>query len=409
MKKIVAIILMFPVVIASAQIKKLTVAEAVALAVKQNKNIQAVDYEWQAAQHLQKSSFDLPKTDVTLTYGQYNSYAKKDNNITITQVIPFSTLGKQQSYNKAVTRAGELNKAATESDITFQVKKVYNRLLQLKAIRLLLLRQDTLFERFEKSAALRYKTGESTLLEENTARAQRNESVIRIRQNEIEIEKARLELQYLINTDYVPDVSDSVLTRLPMPDIDDTASYHQNPLLPVHQQHAEIADQQTRLNSGRFAPDLIVGFFSQTLIGSVHPETGVIAGNRQRFSGFQVGLALPLFYVPHHARVRSASFNARAAHSNFDYYVDNVRAEIGKASQQIEGDLKNLSYFSDTALPNAELILRQSETSFREGEIGYAEYLLGVRSALQIEENYLITIGGYNESVIYYEYLTGRK
>jgi cobalt-zinc-cadmium resistance protein CzcA len=153
----------------------------------------------------------------------------------------------------------------------------------------------------------------------------------------------------------------------------------------------------------------LIGYFNQTLTGVQDTETGIIAGGGDRFTGFQVGLAIPIWFAPHQARTRAAEFSRRAAESN---YTSTQRTMSGDLQQAIQAYTKNrnsLTYYKETGLPNADLILKQSQTAFRNGEIGYAEYLLGLRNANSIRENYLQTLSDYNQSIIFIEFLVGNK
>jgi cobalt-zinc-cadmium resistance protein CzcA len=80
-----------------------------------------------------------------------------------------------------------------------------------------------------------------------------------------------------------------------------------------------------------------------------------------------------------------------------------------QALQQYAKNKSSLQYYRTSALPNSNLILKHSQTAFRGGEIGYTEYLLGVRNAVSIRENFLQTLKEYNQSVIYIEFLSGNK
>ncbi len=84
------------------QSTKLTVQQAIDVALKNNAGIRAVAYEVESQRQLKKTGFDLPKTNVSLQYGQYNSFAKNDNNISITQSIPLTILGSQASLNRSL-------------------------------------------------------------------------------------------------------------------------------------------------------------------------------------------------------------------------------------------------------------------------------------------------------------------
>src|SRR5690242_3313847 len=92
-------LLLVSVVISRAQTDSLTLDRAIKIARENNLSIRSAGYDAEAQQHLKKTGFNLPKTNVMLMYGQYNSY-KNDNNITITQAIPFTALGSQGALNR---------------------------------------------------------------------------------------------------------------------------------------------------------------------------------------------------------------------------------------------------------------------------------------------------------------------
>jgi cobalt-zinc-cadmium resistance protein CzcA len=391
-----------------AQVRTLTIEEAISEALKNNSTIKASAFELEAQKQLKNTSFDLPKTDVTLLYGQYNSYAKNDHNITVSQSIPFSVFGSQGKLNRSLIAAGELKKAVSENEMAFQVKQIYHQLAYTNARHRLLLQQDSLYEGFLKSATLRYRTGETNVLEQTTAEAQRSESKNQIRQNETEVERLKDQLRILLNSRsnvFTP----TEIKPLSVTSVGDTAGYIANPSLGYMRQQIEVAQAEKKLAASKFAPDLLIGFFSQTLIGGPVSEGGPLATTGDRFTGFQLGLSLPLWFAPHQARIKSAEMNRKAAEHTFEYYQTSLQGQLSHAYRQVTMLSSSLDYYTTSGMPNANRILKQAQVAFREGEIGYAEYLLGIRNALSIKEGYLKTLNDYNQNVIYIEYLTGNK
>jgi cobalt-zinc-cadmium resistance protein CzcA len=176
-------------------------------------------------------------------------------------------------------------------------------------------------------------------------------------------------------------------------------------------QQVQVAKDVKKVESAKAAPEILLGFFTQTLIGVQDTESGsgAIATSSDRFTGFQVGLAIPVWFVPHQGRVRAAEYNRQSAESNYQYYYKTLQGQYQQAIQEYAKNKNSLYYYTTSALPNAELILKQSQTAFKNGEIGYAEYLLGVQKAIAIKEGHLQTLNDYNQSIIYIEFLSGNK
>lgn len=385
-----------------------TLAQLTQTALENNISLQAAGFEVASQRSLKGTAFDIPKTNASLLYGQYNSYAKGDNNITITQSIPFAAFGSQGKLNRANLASSELKQRVTENELLYQLKQVYLSLTYTKARHSLLLQQDSIYAGFLKSSSLRYKTGETNLLEKTTAETQANEIRNQIRQNESETLVLRRQLMTLVNTQSMPDVS-AELVEFSYDAPDDSLQVLNNPRLKYMNQQIEVAKSQKGLETARFAPDILIGAFTQTLIGVENTENGNIASSSDRFNGFQVGLSIPLWFAPQRSRVQSAEFNRKASETNYQYFEQTLEGQKQQAFQQYHVARNSLAYYRTSALPNASLILAQSQAAFKGGEIGYAEYLMGLRNAISIQENYLSTLRDYNESIVYIEYLTGIK
>src|SRR5688572_24534889 len=214
MRKFVIVLFCFSLSRSFAQEKLFSLPEAIEYVLKNNASIKAADYHVEAQRQLKKTSIDLPKTGVSLTYGQYNGYPKNDNNITITQTIPFYALGSQSRLNQSLITSSELGKAVTENELIFQVKQTYYMLAHAYSTRNLMLQQDSIFEGFYRAATARFKSGETNLLEQTTAEAQRNEAKNRVRQIDSDIAALKAHFRALLNTDNVSDISDKSLTEI---------------------------------------------------------------------------------------------------------------------------------------------------------------------------------------------------
>ena len=67
----------------------------------------------------------------------------------------------------------------------------------------------------------------------------------------------------------------------------------------------------------------------------------------------------------------------------------------------------SLNYFEGEALPQADLIISNSELSFKSGEISYSEQLVNLTLAIDIQQEYLNTVWQNNQIVIEIEQLLG--
>jgi heavy metal efflux system protein len=181
-----------------------------------------------------------------------------------------------------------------------------------------------------------------------------------------------------------------------------------NPGLALLQQHAEVARKQVAVEKARFWPDLSLGYFNQSLIGTyrIGGQDQFLDG-RRRFSGFQVGMALPLWARPQKARLGAARLGAQVAQTQADLLRKNLHAQLAAAAQQLAKQQAALQLFERQWLPNADLLQANAQKAFAAGEIGYWEYAQALTRAHAARVAHLAALNGYNQAVIRIEFLLG--
>src|SRR6187431_2100836 len=100
---------------------RLTIENALAIALKNNAGVKASLYDLESSKALKKTYGDIGKTNVMGMFGQYNSSAKEDNNVTISQAIPFPTVFTAgAALGKATITRSEIRVAAVENELAYQ-------------------------------------------------------------------------------------------------------------------------------------------------------------------------------------------------------------------------------------------------------------------------------------------------
>lgn len=386
-----------------AHAQKISREEAIQAALKNNDRIKSAEYQVAYARQVKKTETEIGKLSVNFMMGQYNTI-EQDNNLTLTQSIPFpTTMASQVKLGKEQVAGSQKNLVVVQNNLVHEVKTAYEQLLYAEAVHNLLSSQDSLFTDFAKASGVRYKAGEGNLLEKTTAESQLLESKNQLRQNEAEIYILKKKLQVLLNAAEEVSAADDFKKRTST-----VTSVGNNPGLLYEQQLVAISRQATRVERNKFLPDLSVGYFNQTLTGFQN-TTGVeeYFGRNKRFQGFTVGVSFPLWFGPQLARSKAAFYHQESVRKNAEYLQTSVNQEYDQAEREREKNEASLTYYETTALQNAALILAQARKAYQAGEIGYIEYMQSLRMAITIRTNYLTALQQYNLSVIKIEYLTG--
>ncbi len=383
--------------------QKMSCKEAIQAALKNNDRLKAEEYHIEQARQLKKAQTDLGKFSATLMKGEYNTI-QQDNNVTFSQSIPFpSALIAQNRLGKEQVLGAERSLALEQNNLVYEVRLAYELLLYHQALQQLLLSQDTLFANFARVASVRYKTGEGTLLEKTTAESQHLEIKNQLQQNEADRNIVQKRLQVLVNTAEVIQPNEDFVKRTLT-----QGTLTNNPTWQYELQQTNISRQALRVERNRFLPDLELGYFNQTLIGFQNTTgTEEFYDKSKRFQGFIVGVSFPLWFAPQTARAKAAFYQHEAAQKTAGYTQALITQEYEQAMLELRKNETSLAYYEQSALQNAALILSQATKSFQTGEIGYAEYLQSLRTAIGIKANYLMALQQYNLSIIKIESLTG--
>lgn len=353
------------------------------------------------------TAINIPKTDVGLQYGQYNSF-ENDFSFQLNQKIAFPTVYSSQSkLAKERTRHGELELAVTENGLKRDVRQAWYQLSFLHMKEELLMYKDTIYANGLRASTVRYEAEATNLLEKVSAETRSMETKNELATIRAEIAMAEQLLSILLNSSTKLSFKPPALEPLVAPNEQGTSGVAKNPLLTAAQQQLAIAKAESAVKVSKALPDLSVGYFNQSLIGSGTADGGM-ATFSDRFSGVTVGLAVPLAFGSQAAEVKSARIKEQMVSANNSYFQKVVESEFERQQQTMQMHALSLEYYQTSGLPQAELILGNARKSFQNGAINYVEYFQGLDQALKVKFNYLTVLNEYNQAVIGLEYLMGQ-
>jgi cobalt-zinc-cadmium resistance protein CzcA len=408
---IVAIII-FTVGNANAQTttKPLSVHDAIEIALKNNLEIQSQQLNVQSSISLKKSLFELPKTSFNLQYGQYNSI-NQDLGFQINQSIPFPTYyAAKSNLLRAELAVTTFQQQATANEIKAKVQYWFYQLQYLQNTKRQLQYLDSLYNNFVSAAALRYKTGETNLLEKTTAEARRGQLSLLLKQNETDLTTAYNSLKTLLNkSENFTTENSTNFQPLVLSSSFDTTIIANNSSLKVLYQQAIIAEHNKKAEIASSLPDFNFGYFNQSLIGTqtINGEDVYFDGNK-RFQGLNLGISVPLTFFSNVSKVKSLNYKQQALRKEADNGKLILQNQLQNAFQQYNQNLSQYNYYKSTALPNAEIIISTATVSFKSGDIGYIEYLQALQTATDVQLSYLESVNLLNQSVININFLINK-
>lgn len=383
-----------------------SINEVLKVALENNPNLKVAQFQTEREQALRGTSFNLPKTDLNVEYGQTNSIAENDTRFSISQTFEFPTVYSSQSkLNRSQVTATQLRQAVVKNDLVAQVSSTYYRLWFLKSKEKVLQRQDSIYSRFSYAAQLRYDNGESNALELATANAELADINITVQQNEAAIAEGQFTLQNLMNVDEAVEIVTPKLEMKSAMEVSNTTDMNvsENPLVSYYKQQIEVAENERKVASAKLLPDITLGYFNQSFIGTGNAGTGYDAGDR--FTGVQLGLSIPLWAKPHTAKITAAKIYKQETEAQLVVIENQTKSQLQSLFNELQKNLKNIEYYRESGLPQSEVLFKTAQRGFEEGEIGYIEYVQGLNRALTIQVTYLDFLNQYNQTLINIEQL----
>jgi len=388
--------------------KPISIEECINRALKDNLKSKISNLEILQSKSLQKTGWDIDKTNVLLTQDP-TSGGNIDNSLGITQTISFPTVYTSQTkVLKQQTALSEKSAEVARLELIKEVRLAYYHLVYGMERLKLLAYQDSIYSNFADRATIRYQTGETSNLERLSAINRFKEVQLLKQQAETDLLIYQQELQKLLNTSDVIVPVDASLRKLTSDVLPDTSAINHSPVLNFQRQKINVAASQLKFERNRYLPDLTFGINRQVVVSGYNPadiSRSYFPGTRS--GGFEVGLAIPLFFNGQQGRVQAAKISQEVSEAELQNTNNILKATYSQQVKQLQKLQSTVSYFETSGLQQAEELLSISAFAYSKGEIGYVEFIQNTSQAVQSKLLYIETINTYNQTIINIDYLTG--
>ncbi|MDJ1485935.1 CusA/CzcA family heavy metal efflux RND transporter [Cytophagaceae bacterium YF14B1] len=397
------LILFFPErITAQTPVRKVSLSQAVQLALTQNLQIQQTRLHEKAENLRQKSALDLAKTQVSADYGQINSI-QKDTRIGIVQSMNFpSVYGHQRNALRENYLTAQAQTQLTELEVKTNVKLLFYELVWLQEKQKLLQHADSIYQLFETKANLRFQAGEANLLEKTTAQLHRQQigNQLQMLAADQRISQERFGL-LLGGTAYEPTCDSLRLSFNSQSTPPSSENTLQLPQLKLAEHQTQAARWQWRMEKARLLPDFFVGYNNQSLAGfQVVNGKDTFFPTSHRFHYASAGIGIPLFFRAQSAKASAARIDWELARKRSEHTRIQLQTEWQTAYEQFQKYANSLNYYEKQGLGNAATILKTADMQFAKGEINYLQWVILVDQAIGIRNEYLDTLHAYNQAVI---------
>ncbi len=370
--------------------QRITLDAAVGKALRDYPSIRASQLQAQSAAALSKSVSALG--DMELSGGGEEIGHNNDAVYTLARlrqnIDPFGAAGTRRRL-KAQASVAEAETAVVRRDLARQVCADFINDYAARLRYENMLRMDSLYADFSKVAKLRYETQAVALLEYQTALNKSQQVSLALAEARKDLNTAHLNLSRWLSADTLfaaeaPDDSPLATTLLPQ---------GEHPNVALGRQVVSLSQAAVAEAKSQRLPKLFVEAGMQRI------------GSRNGFYAWQVGLSIPIAFGSTRAAVRAAQLSTERAMAEAEATTRNLANK--KATLQAEYDKcrESVAYYQSHALPLAREQQRMAAVSYREGSIGYLDFIQSMNDALTTEMNYVDTYTRMLESkynLIYY-------
>ena len=91
------------------------------------------------------------------------------------------------------------------------------------------------------------------------------------------------------------------------------------------------------------------------------------------------------------------------------YAENQLQSQLNSLKIQFDKAQKSIDYYKNSALPQAELIIKTTSKSYQAVEIEYVKFVQNITQAWQIKQNYLAELQNFNQIIINIETLIGNE
>ena len=400
--------LLCPVLAFSQAGEKLSLHDAIKIALQRNPDILAARQGIDAAQGRFWQGISPPPATLSVSYDYIPPGSPisrfGERFIEISQSFDFpTTYALRGSSRSSEIDAAEADARSVSFAVTSLVKQAYFAVLAAERKHLLARENQVIAEDFARKATIRHTVGEGTNLERLTAKVQQTQArnAVEIAGNELRLAGGALNFalgrgKEQLGREFI--LSDSLAYTQYDIDIDSLTEQ-------AHRSNSELQAASFRL--GAASVNRSIAWSSVLPSFSVSYSRQLQAGGLN-FSGAAFGISVPLWFLfDNRGQIQEAIATHSQIESELVSKQNLVSLEVKNAWLEFKSDERQVQLHQTELLPQAEEVYRSAAASYQVGEITYLEFLQARQTVISVRSAAIDALHNYNSAVARLEYAIG--
>jgi len=163
----------------------------------------------------------------------------------------------------------------------------------------------------------------------------------------------------------------------------------------LRDEYQRMALNKLRIEQKKLVPGLSLGYFIGTNAGT----------DAKLYPGYQVGLSVPLWFVPQQARIQAAKIEKEISATDAANYTIQLQSKYYQLMAEIRKNDEVIQQYLASGKGMAEEIIKFARLAYGNGDIDFYQYIQNIENATEIELEYLENLNKYNQAVLELNYL----
>lgn len=406
---ILPLLFLLPALNSGAQVaneRLVTLDSLLELVEQKNLTLKAARHQEQYFATLQTGTFELPKTQVGLEYGRFNSVFN-DNRLFLSQGVEMPAVYKRQKL--LYQEQGALQSTLTNvqlNELRKEVRQLFVQLMDLDQRETMIQSLDSIYSRFASAAELRFDTGESNQLEKTTAMAMREQMQLQLIQLQADRSVIQQRLMALTNSKYLfrPDAEPTILN------VSSDFAPDSLPEVQFYKQQIAVFRAAGSVEKAQLLPAFSIGYTNMSIVG-YQTRNGVddlYFGPGYRFHSVNFTVELPIFMKATRTRIKAAQVQAEQAMMQGAALQESVHYRYTAIEQERKKHRAQINYFDQAGRKQVNALQLQAREAYTNGDIDYLQWTMLMNQSITIQLNYLDALRAYNLQLIELLYLNGK-
>lgn len=376
--------------------QSLTLPAALDSAMQYNQLIKEKQLLVQQKETLAKSAWLMPKTNIDVEYGQFNSYYQ-DNRFSVRQQFDFPTVYSRNK--KWLTSEALLTKSAAVMDINEVKRSISNLFIEAgllqEKIELLIL-ADSIYSKANAASNLLLKSGAINAIDQALLEGQAAQAKQQLLLAQTDLQNLKLQLQWLCGTIAIYDFEKTnkpIQLKANIGENTPAGNTNLNNAL-VNEQNAK---NKYRLTATSLLPELMLGYNNLSIYGIGSDDK--FYDYSTRFNVFTAGIAIPLFFGPYQKQIKADKFGYAAAQQNTLYIKQMVQTKWVQAIARYNRLLQDTDAYKPVSKKAVDMI-RLASLQLSSGDINFINYVFLVNNAIDLLNNQIQINFQLNQSIL---------